>query len=76
MSDTEIRAMRYTIEQLSEKLHATEQYLRDVKKALDVAVDALKEINKNAFLTDYAQSVLDKALAKITALEQKDGDNE
>ena len=44
MSDTEIRAMRYTIEQLSEKLHATEQYLRDVKKSLDIAVDALKRI--------------------------------
>ena len=48
------------------------QALIDTKKKLDIAVDALKEINKNAFLTDYAQSVLDKALAKITALEQKD----
>ena len=42
------------------------------RKALDVAVGAMKEINKNAFLTDYAQSVLDKALKEITALEQKD----
>lgn len=42
------------------------------RKALDVAIDALKEINKNAFLTDYAQSVLDKALEQITALEQKE----
>ena len=44
MSDTEIRAMRYTIEQLSEELHATEQYLRDVKKALDLAMDWLKQV--------------------------------
>ena len=48
------------------------QELITTRKALDIAVDALKEINKNAFLTDYAQSVLDKALAKITALEQKE----
>ena len=48
------------------------QALIDTKKKLDIAVNSLKEINKNAFLTDYAQSVLDKALAKITALEQKD----
>ncbi len=41
-------------------------------KALEIAVNAMKEINKNAFLTDYAQSVLDKALKQITALEQKD----
>lgn len=52
MSDTEIRMMRYTIEQLSAELQATRQYISDIKtelkrtrKALDVAVDALNKIN-------------------------------
>ena len=76
MSDTEIRAMHYTIEQLSEKLHATEQYLRDVKKALDIAVDALEDIaeSNGDFITgssttldahEYAEMMLEQ-INKIT----------
>lgn len=52
MSDTEIRMMRYTIEQLSEELQATIQYVSDIetklertRKALEIAVDALNKIN-------------------------------
>ena len=53
MSDTEIRMMRYTIEQLSVELHATRQYVSDIEsklerthKALDVALDKLERIQK------------------------------
>lgn len=84
MSDTEIRMMRYTIEQLSEKLHATEQYLRDVKKALGVAVNALKVIaydenNELDGLEEFAISQMiekaDEALEQINAITKggKDG---
>lgn len=49
MSDTEIRMMRYTIEQLSAELQATRQYVSDIetklertRNALDVAVKSIK----------------------------------
>jgi len=52
MSDTEVRMMRYTIEQLSTELRATRQYVSDIeskldrtRKALEIAVDALNKIN-------------------------------
>lgn len=35
MSDTEIRMMRYTIEQLSEELQATRQYVSDIETELE-----------------------------------------
>lgn len=43
------------------------QKLKNTRKALDVAVDALKLISLR-YLCEYA----DKALEQITALEQKD----
>ena len=39
--------------------------LADTKKKLDIAVDALKELKENAFLSEYAESVIDKALEQI-----------
>jgi hypothetical protein len=49
MSDTEIRMMRYTMEQLSAELQATRKYVSDIetelqrtRKALEIAVDAIK----------------------------------
>lgn len=48
------------------------QELIRTRKALDVAVDALKKLEEKAYLTEYAQGVVDKALKEITALEQKD----
>lgn len=42
------------------------------RKALDVAVDALKKLEEKAYLTEYAQDVVAKALKEITALEKKD----
>ena len=63
MSDTEIRAMHYTIEQLSEKLHATEQYLRDVKKALDMAINVLNRV-KDVKYEEY----IDEKLEQINEL--------
>ena len=47
------------------------QELIRTRKALDVAVDALKLLKEKAYLTEYAQGVVAKALNKITALEQK-----
>lgn len=44
MSDTEIRMMRYTIEELSEQIRLTKQELDRTRKALGIAVDALKDI--------------------------------
>ena len=83
MSDTEIRMMRYTIEQLSSELQATRQYVSDIKtdlertrKALDVAVDALKTIKyrNETYNRDDSPDCIDATLAleQITALEQKD----
>ena len=76
MSDTEIRMMRYTIEQLSAELQATRQYVSDIKsklertrKALETAVDALKSIDWCAQDYANAQGALDEI---ETLLEQKD----
>ena len=75
MSDTEIRMMRYTTEQLSAELQAIRQYVSDIKteldrtrKSLDVAVDALKSIDWCG--QDYANA--QGALDEIIAPEQKD----
>ena len=75
MSDTEIRMMRYTIEQLSAELQATRQYVSDIKsklertrKALDIAKDTLCWYDDN-----YDSVVARNTLDEITALEQKDG---
>ena len=77
MSDTEVRMMRYTIEQLSAELKATRQYASDIKskleltrKALDRAKWWLKEIVENHRYTPI--STAEMALKEITALEQKD----
>ena len=51
MSDTEIRTMRFTIEQLSAELQAKRQYVSDIetkldrtRKALDIAVEEITKI--------------------------------
>lgn len=94
MSDTEVRMMRYTIEQLSAELQAIRQYVSDIepklertRKALKIAVDALKSakarlesINNSKFanLNNVLQIQsqceilkIEKSLEQITA-EQKD----
>lgn len=45
--------------------------LRAYQKQKEIAVKALKELNENAFLLEYAQSVVDKALKEIEKLERK-----
>lgn len=78
MSNTEIRMTCYTIEQLSAELQAIRQYVSDIKskldrtrKALDVAVDALK-IAKDC-CSDYSiECLAHKTLEQITAVEQKE----
>lgn len=82
MSDTEIRMMCYTIEQLSAELQATRQYVSDIKtklertrKALDVAVDALKRLNNDSIFGMRVLGIADQAITainEITAQEQKD----
>lgn len=80
MSDTEIRMMRYTIEKLSAELQATRQYVSDIKsklertrKALDVAVDALKEIKDGKIPVSLGICMdINDALEQITELEQKE----
>lgn len=69
MSDTEIRMMRYTIEQLSAELQATRQYVSDIKtdlertrKALGVAVDVLKGIDKTRSVANHKIGTQDKIL--------------
>lgn len=69
MSDTEIRMMRYTIEQLSAELQASRQYVSDIKaelertrKALDVAVDTLKEIDGTRSIANHKIGTQDKTL--------------
>ena len=57
--------MWYNLEKTTKELELT-------RKALDVAVDALKKLEEKAYLTEYAQGVVAKALKEITALEQKD----
>lgn len=77
MSDTEIRMMRYTIEQLSEELQAKRQYVSDIetkldrtRKALDAAIRGLDQMTWGCGSTD-AEYLL-KEIKEITALEQKD----
>lgn len=77
MSDTEIRMMRYTIEQLSAELQATRQYVSDIKSKLErtrKALDRAKLILKNLLpdLNGYERLDVEKAINEITALEQKD----
>lgn len=85
MSDTEIRMMRYTIEQLSAELQATRQYVSDIKpklerthKALDVAKKALRELKDiiacppDISYETCVSMYADGALQEITTLEQKD----
>lgn len=48
------------------------QELIRTRKALDVAVDALKRIKNHATAIDTARSRAEMALDEITALEQKD----
>ena len=82
MSDTEIRMMRYTIEQLSAELQATRQYVSDIKsklehtrKALDLAVDVLKVIaydenNELDGLEEFAISqMIEKANKTLEQIE-------
>lgn len=84
MSETEIRMMRYTIEQLSAELQATRQYVSDIKsklertrKALGIAKHALQRIQFRGSHSKFWVGKDDgtialKALNKITALEQKE----
>lgn len=81
MSDTEIRMMRYTIEQLSAELQATRQYVSDIepklertRKALDVAVDALDAGRTLARIAGFEMLAagMDEAIDKITTLKPKD----
>lgn len=87
MSDTEIRMMRYTIEQLSAELQATKQYVSDIetkldrtRKALDVALCSLQDIAESDgdFITGSSTTLdvheyAEMMLDKIkTALEQKE----
>ena len=39
--------------------------LRTYQKQKEIAVKALKELKENAFLLEYAQGVIDKALKEI-----------
>lgn len=78
MSDTEIRMMRYTIEQLSAELQATRQYVCDMesklertRKALHVAIHRLNQIAEHD-CDQGCMYVAQNALEQITALEQKD----
>ena len=83
MSDTEIRMMRYTIEQLSAELQATRQYVSDIKskleltrKALNVAKDTLNWIDETYRTGQETEAEIwgkvQLAAQEITALEQKD----
>lgn len=86
MSDTEIRMMRYTIEQLSAELQTMRQYVSDIepklertRKALGIAVDALKRIAGTNKECDIGWKMIEMknnahdTLNQIkTALEQKE----
>lgn len=64
------------VEPWSPELHKLEQELIRTRKALDVAVDALKEIidwdKCVALQSNDFVGIANKALEQITALEQKD----
>lgn len=55
-----------------EEIFELKQELVRTRKALEIAVDALKDLKEKAYLTEYAQYIIDKALKETTALEQKD----
>ena len=77
MSDTEIRMMRYTIEQLSAELQATRQYVSDIKsklehtkKKLEIAVDGITYMRNNCL--DYAADYMDYADGILEQINQKE----
>jgi predicted translin family RNA/ssDNA-binding protein len=85
MSDTEIRMMRYTIEQLSAELHATRQYVYELEskldrthKALNKAKNGLKELKDiiacppDISYETCVSMYADGVLQEITTLEQKE----
>lgn len=59
------------VEPWSPELHKLEQELIRTRKALDVAVDALKYIRRTNPISFHFEAI-EKALEQITALEQKD----
>ena len=75
MSDTEIRMMRYTIEQLSAELQATRQYISDIKTYLE---NNMIESWLNLINSDLDQETKLRILkSAISAyVENKGGDNE
>lgn len=83
MSDTEIRMMRYTIEQLSAELQASRQYASDIKskldrtrKALDVALDWLGQVaTPEKCDDDLCREFTKQKLAEIESIT-KGGNNE
>ena len=58
---------------LSKENRDLKDELDRTRKALNVAVDALKRIKNHATAIDTARSRAEMALAEITALEQKEG---
>lgn len=82
MSDTEIRMMRYTIEELSAELQATRQYVSDIKtelertrKALYLAFEMLKDIKNDPDTNDELTQEIADRLDEITALEKSELEN-
>ena len=61
-----------TIRGLSEDFLSVHKKLKRTRKALDVAVDALKRILNHATAIDTARCRAEVALEQITTLEQKD----
>ena len=81
MSDSEIRMMHYTIEQLSAELQAIRQYVSDItpklertREALGLALDWLGQVaTPEKCDDDLCREFTKRKLAEIkTALEQKD----
>jgi hypothetical protein len=79
MSDSEIRMMHYTIEQLSAELQAIRQYVSDItpklertRKELEIAIDALKSAQQYICSDKKSYQIIQTAIEQITALEQKD----
>lgn len=86
MSDTEIRMMRYTMEQLSLELQAIRQYVSDIepklertREALNKAKNGLKELKDiiacppDMSYETCVSMYADGVLQEITALEQIGG---
>ena len=79
MSDSEIRMMHHTIEQLSAELQAIRQYVSDItpklertRKELEIAIDALKSAQQYICSDKKSYQIIQTAIEQITALEQKD----